>query len=108
MAKSIIIVQTNAVEGRTDEFEDWYVTRHLSDVTAVPGFAKAEFYRRSAAQRAGVPAPDYDYVAVYELDVPAAEGIRNLDAARDAGMFISPAMRTQRLLHAFDLVAESP
>jgi hypothetical protein len=108
MAKSIIIVQTNPVDGQVDEFEDWYATRHLSDVTAVPGFAKAEFYRRSASQRDGVPVPEYDYVAVYELDVSAEEGIRNLDAARNAGMYVSSAMQPQRLLHAFDLVAESP
>lgn len=107
MTKSIIMVQTNAVEGRVAEFEAWYTTRHLPDVTAVPGFVRAQFYRRSAAQREGVPVPEYDYVAVYELDVPADEGLRNLDAARSAGMHVSPAMRTQRLLHAFDLVADT-
>jgi hypothetical protein len=108
MAKSIIIVQSNPVEGQAEEFEDWYTTRHLADVAAVPGFARTQFYRRSETQRDGVPAPAYDYVAVYELDVPAAEGIRNLDAARNAGMYVSSAMRTERLLHAFDLVAEMP
>jgi hypothetical protein len=108
MEKSIIIVQSNSVEGQAEEFEDWYTTRHLVDVTAVPGFTRAQFYRRSDTQRDGVPAPAYDYVAVYELDVPAAEGVRNLDAARNAGMYVSSAMRTERLLHAFDLVAEMP
>jgi hypothetical protein len=108
LSKSIIIVQSNPVEGQVEEFEDWYTSRHLTDVTAVPGITRAQFYRLSEAQRDGVPAPQFDYVAVYDLDVPAAEGIRNLDAARNAGMYVSPAMRSERLLHAFDLIAETP
>jgi hypothetical protein len=43
MSKSITIVQSNPVEGQVEEFEDWYTARHLTDVTAVPGFTRAQF-----------------------------------------------------------------
>lgn len=105
MNRSVIIVQSNPVDGREPEYEDWYVNQHVHDVVAVPGYVRAQLFRKSVAQREGVPSPQFAYVAIYELDVSPAQAIENLNIARDAGMYVSPAMKSERLLHAFDLLA---
>jgi hypothetical protein len=107
MTKAIIVVQSDPQDGREQEYLDWYVGQHLHDVAALPGFALARFFQASEAQREGMPQPAYGHVAIYELDVDAATGIATLNAARDNGLYVSPAMKSERLLHAFDLVAEA-
>jgi hypothetical protein len=106
MTKAIIIVQSDPQEGREQEYRDWYVGQHLHDVAALPGFVRARFFEASEAQRDGVPRPEYRHLAIYELEVDAATGIATLDAARDNGLYVSPAMKSERLLHVFDLAAE--
>jgi len=40
--KYIFVVQANAVNGREQEFNDWYTNRHLLDVMALPGIVAAQ------------------------------------------------------------------
>ncbi len=37
MAKYNLIALTNPLEGRDDEFNDWYTNVHLADVLKLPG-----------------------------------------------------------------------
>lgn len=64
MAKYCFVVLSNPVKGREDEYNDWYNSRHLTDVLAVPGFV--------AAQRFKVAKPDsplpHQYMALYEIE----------------------------------------
>ena len=68
MTKQIFLVQTNPVEGREDEFNDWYSNQHLSDVLNVPGFVAAQRFRLSDTQRPGTGAYPYKYIAIYEME----------------------------------------
>lgn len=38
----LLLVQTNSVAGREDEFNRWYSETHLADVLAVPGGVRAQ------------------------------------------------------------------
>lgn len=67
MARSVLVVYTRPVEGREQEFEEWYSNVHLPEVVALEGFVAA---RRFAA----VPDPAHDqpaplpFLAIYEVE----------------------------------------
>jgi len=61
MAEFQMIVLTNPVAGREDEFNAWYDGVHLGDVTAVPGVTAARRFR-------AVTEGDWRYAAIYALD----------------------------------------
>ncbi|MFE6861846.1 hypothetical protein [Nocardia sp. NPDC057668] len=68
MSGSKLLVFSNAVTGRDAEFNDWYDTKHLADVTAVPGVTGGARYEIAATDIPGQPSPAHRYLAVYELD----------------------------------------
>jgi hypothetical protein len=101
---SIFVVHTNPVAGREAEFNDWYDNRHLADVVAIPGFARARRYRLSDAQLA--PLTDYTYVAVYEIDGDPAAALRALRHALKAGMHVSTAMAESLLATVYEPITD--
>ena len=72
MSKHVLLVLANAVEGREDEFNEWYSNQHLSDVLKVPGIISAQRFKYAAPAAETVegphPDPKYKYVAIYEVD----------------------------------------
>lgn len=64
MASFRLIVQSNAVPGREQEYNDWYQNTHLAEITAIPGFVSAQRFRLKASL-AGEAAP---YLAIYEIN----------------------------------------
>lgn len=73
----MLVVLTNAVDGRDDEFNDWYDHTHVAQVLALDGFEAVRRFRLAPDGGAGESAP-YRYLAVYEI----ADG--RLDDARRA------------------------
>lgn len=67
MARYTLVVYTNPVEGREEEFNTWYDGRHLGDVLKVPGAVAARRLEQSPQQLAAVP-QTHRYLALYELD----------------------------------------
>jgi hypothetical protein len=61
------VVLTNAVEGREDEYNDWYTNRHLPDVLAIPGIVEAVRFELAGTQRIAPPWP-YRYLAIYDIE----------------------------------------
>jgi hypothetical protein len=70
MARHVLIVLSNAVAGRDEEFNDWYSNRHLRDVLSVEGFVAAQRFRLSDEQLRPDEPPPHRYLAVYEIDAP--------------------------------------
>ena len=65
MPRYKMIALTNPVEGREDEFNDWYQDTHLPQVCALPGIVGAQRYRSAA------PLQDSfgrKYLAVYDIE----------------------------------------
>lgn len=92
MPRYKLVVMTKPVEGREQEYNDWYQNVHLRDVVAIPGYQSAQRYR---LLRSVVPGADrLPYLAIYEIetdDVDAA--VRELsERAGAGGMVISGAM----------------
>jgi hypothetical protein len=101
MSRNIFIAQTNAVEGREDEFNDWYTSQHVPDALQVPGFVAAQRFRLSATQRPGNSPYSFQYLTIYEMEGDLEV---NLKALADAvpGMTISTSLATDRLFHVFE------
>src|ERR1700737_2067478 len=79
------VVFSNPVDGREDEYNDWYDNVHLADVLAVDGVVSAQRFKYGDITG---PAP-YQYLAVYEWDVDDVATARSaLDKAREAGRLV--------------------
>lgn len=80
MPKFLMIAQSAPVEGREQEFNDWYQNTHLPDVVAIAGFMRAQRYEVGAHISGTEPLP---YLTVYEIEAESAESARQalIDAA---------------------------
>jgi hypothetical protein len=65
MSKYKLIVFTDPVEGREDEYNDWYNNQHLSDVVAVPGFGSAQRFKLKELRDGQFR---HRYLAIYEIE----------------------------------------
>ncbi|WP_040798602.1 DUF4286 family protein [Nocardia higoensis] len=65
MTDAKMLVFTNAVEGRDEEFNKWYDTEHRDDVLAIPGIE--DCVRYEIAPVPGRGEPTHRYLAIYEL-----------------------------------------
>ena len=91
MAKYKLLVFSNPVAGREDEYNDWYTHTHLDDVKAVPGFTAAQRFK---AKEGETQSPSHQYLAIYDLDVanPAAALGELMSRSTSGAMKISDAL----------------
>jgi hypothetical protein len=75
MPKYQMIVMSNAVPGREDEYNKWYTEVHVPDVLKVPGVVAAQRYRLADSQRSSKPS-QWKYAAVYEIDTPSLQEVQ--------------------------------
>ena len=71
MNRGILLVQTEAVVGRDDEFNEWYEQIHIPEILSDSGFRSARRFRIVSQDRSGAPAGDGDwwtYLALYEVE----------------------------------------
>lgn len=94
MARYQMMVLSNPVEGREDEFNDWYQNVHLPQVLALKGFQSAQRLRlaRRLAEREA-----WSYATVYEIETDDIDGVlRGLEEAAKSGQLtISTSIVTQ-------------
>jgi hypothetical protein len=63
--KGIMVVQSAPVDpAREDEYNEWYSTKHLPEVCAVPGFTGARRFKLHGGDDGTPPV----YLAIYEID----------------------------------------
>src|SRR3954447_736086 len=74
-----MLVFTNAVEGRDDDFNRWYDEVHLTEVLALPEFTAARRFRLADAQV--FADQQYRYLAIYEYGGSAQQAVDALTAA---------------------------
>jgi hypothetical protein len=72
------LVFSNPVEGREDEYNDWYDKQHLADVCAIPGVTGASRYEIAQLDPSATPA--HKYLAVYEMEGEPADVFAQLSA----------------------------
>jgi hypothetical protein len=102
MARGILVVQTAALDGREDDFHDWYDNVHIPEILKVPGFISARRYARVGGED-GLP-----YLAIYEVEADDLQDVLAATAtAREAGEFttsdaIKPDTSSSALYRSLD------
>ena len=67
--RGMMMVLVSPVEGREEEFEDWYEKVHIPDALEVDGFRSASRFEISdVALLPGVRFGEFRFVTLYELD----------------------------------------
>jgi hypothetical protein len=77
-AQTILVVFSNPVAGREEEYNEWYTDVHIPEVLAGRGYIAAQRFALSETQPDGVELPLHRYMAVYELGIDAAEALDEL------------------------------
>jgi hypothetical protein len=67
MARYVFVAHTNPVEGREDEYNDWYSNEHLTAMLQCPGVVSARRFALADAQVRAVAEP-FKYLAIYEVE----------------------------------------
>jgi hypothetical protein len=80
VAKAILLVMTEPLAGKEDEFNDWYSNVHLHELVKVPGIAAAQRFMAVPWSNGEVPAQRY--LAVYEFDADVEDVKKALADAR--------------------------
>jgi hypothetical protein len=83
-----LIVYSNPVEGREDEYNEWYDTVHLDEVLALGPFTAAQ---RFVATEHQMRPQQHRYVAIYEYEGTPEDAERALRAGM-ASMRLSDAL----------------
>ncbi len=73
MARYVLVVHSNAVEGREDEYNDWYSNRHLDDLRALSGVTSAR--RLKLANRQMRTQSAFKYLAMYEIEADDVDAV---------------------------------
>jgi hypothetical protein len=90
MARYRLVVLSNAVKGREDEYNNWYTHQHLDEVVAVPGFATA---LRMKLLQPVAGEYEHKYLAIYDIDADNPDdAIEALKDSASSNMFISEAL----------------
>jgi hypothetical protein len=92
MAKALLVVLTHPVEGREDEYNDWYTNDHLDDVLKAAGFEAAQRFKFVPSKLSRKPVEPY--LAIYEVDADQREQAEKLllETANTPAMPISDAL----------------
>lgn len=72
MARYIMVVPSNALPGRDDDYNAWYEGTHIGDVCAVPGVVSGHRYE---ADPASPTKPAGRYLAIYEIEAEDPAGV---------------------------------
>ena len=92
MSSHVLMVMSNPVAGREDEYNEWYDSVHLGEVLQVPGFVAARRFVAGSSVRGGEPS--HKYLSIYEIE--ADDLAAALAALSEAvkGMHMSDAIDT--------------
>ena len=91
MGEYKLVVMTSPVEGREDEYNDWYDNEHLGDICALPGFEGATRYELEPGQDNPT---GHKYLAIYDMETDDVGATMQtmISAATSGKMHISEAM----------------
>jgi hypothetical protein len=94
--KYLLVGFGNCVEGREDEYHDWYNNRHMDDVLNIPGFVKGQRFVIHDTNVAGQSKSPWKYLALFEIATDDMRASLDTLVAR-SGTELMPASDTVEL-----------
>ncbi|MDH3682301.1 MAG: hypothetical protein OEV40_20395 [Acidimicrobiia bacterium] len=88
MTKHVLLVFTDPVEGKEDDYNTWYSDVHLPEVLQTDGFVRAQRFK-VADFMPGVT--EHGYVAIYELETDDPKGAMKALTGASAGFTMTDA-----------------
>lgn len=97
-----LVVFTNPVEGREQEFDEWYMNTHMPDVLRVPGIRSGQRFAWAHAQ-AREHAQPWRYMTLLEIDTDDLRGTLAdlMSRAGTLAMRMSDALAEQRIAYVY-------
>jgi hypothetical protein len=93
MNKYLLVGFGNCVDGREDEYHDWYNNRHMDDVLAIAGFVKGQRFAVHDTRVAGDSNSPWHYLALFEIESGDLRGALDTLVAR-SGTDLMPSSDT--------------
>jgi hypothetical protein len=93
MGKYALVIFSNPVEGREDEYNTWYTNQHLKDVVSIPGYSAAQRFKRQILMFGEL---NHGYLAIYEMDAENPEAA--VQALTTTPMELSDALDANGIL----------
>lgn len=92
MSSYLFMVMSNPVEGREEEYNNWYSNQHIQDLVKVPGIVSAQRFRITDPAAAS----SWRYLAVYQVETSDLEATMKEITARAGtpAMVMSDALDT--------------
>jgi hypothetical protein len=75
MPKYKFLVFTRPVQGREQEYNDWYQKVHLPDLLTVPGYTSAQRFRLSRMHTALSGEVPFPYLAIYNIETDDIDAV---------------------------------
>jgi len=75
MAQYRLVVATDAVEGRDEEYNDWHTNQHLPDTLAVPGFVCGQRFKLRSVMMGEIR---NRYLTIYTMETDDPEQVFDL------------------------------
>jgi len=104
MAKNILVVLTNPVSGKEDEYNAWYSDVHIREIVDIPGFLSAQRFKLADAQMGG--AGSHRYLAIYEVEGDPAAALDALKKARPDLQMSDALDRSTIAAHMFTAITD--
>lgn len=101
--RHVLVVLSDAVPGREDEYNDWYTGTHLREIVETPGFVAAQRFR--LVSPSDDPAP-HSYLAIYEIEGDLDEAREALAAGSASRGPVPDAMAQERKVWWFTSVSD--
>ncbi|MCB1687256.1 MAG: hypothetical protein KDI33_02165 [Halioglobus sp.] len=95
MPRYKMVVNSYFVEGREDEYNDWYQNVHLGELVALKGIVSARRFRMARKLVEGEAAP---YMAIYEIETDDIDAVLQglIGEAENSRINMSDAIDTSR------------
>lgn len=109
MTDCLMLVFANPVAGQDDAFNEWYDSRHVADVLAVPGVVAGQRYdlapmvvAEGTELPADLPQQPHRYLALYELNRDPNDVMKAfLDRVADGQIALSETLDLATVSMAF-------
>lgn len=88
--RTYLLVFSNPVEGKEDEYNDWYTNIHVKEVVEVEGIISAQ--RFTLAKGQDIENQSHKYLAIYELENENVEGTMQNLVTSAAKMQMEPVI----------------